>query len=63
MGPMQILGDKMMTAAQTYPNDKIANEFARVGDLLTRQGLPYVKPLTDLDKQIVKFFQKMLGRG
>lgn len=61
MGPMQILGDKMMTAAQTYPNDKIANEFARVGDLLTRQGMPYVKPLTDLDKQIVKFFQKNVG--
>lgn len=57
MGPMQVLGDRMMTVAQTYPNDKIANEFARVGDLLTRQGMPYVKPLTDLDKQIVKFFR------
>lgn len=56
MGPMQVLGDRMMTVAQTYPNDKIANEFARVGDLLTRQGMPYVKPLTDLDKMVVKFF-------
>ena len=61
MGPLQILGDKMMTAAQTYPNDLIANELARVGDLLTRQGMPYVKPLTDLDKMVVKFFQKNIA--
>lgn len=59
MSPMQVLGDRMMTAAQTYPNDKISNEFARVGDLLTRQGLPYVKPLNDLDKMVVKFFHKV----
>ena len=56
---MQVLGDRMMTVAQTYPNDKIANEFARVGDLLVHQGLPYVKPLTDLDKMVVKFFHKV----
>ena len=59
MGPMQVLGDRMMTVAQTYSNDKIANEFARVGDLLTRQGMPYVKPLTDLDKQVVRFFNQV----
>ena len=59
MNQMQVLGDRMMTAAPSYPNDKIANEFARVGDLLTHQGLPYVKPLTDLDKMVVKFFHKV----
>ena len=63
MSQMQILGDRMMTAAQTYPNDKIACEFARVGDLLTRQGMPYVKPLTDVDKMVVKFFQKYANNG
>lgn len=57
MNAMQTLGDRMMNAASTYPNDKIANEFARVGDLLVHQGLPYVKKLTTLDWQIVKFFQ------
>lgn len=57
MNKLQTLGDRMMTVAMTYPNDKIANEFARVGDLLCHQGLPYVKKLTDLDFKIVKFFQ------
>lgn len=56
MNQMQILGNRMMDVAQTYPNDMIANEFARVGDLLTRQGMPYVKPLTDLDKSVIRFF-------
>jgi hypothetical protein len=59
MNKLQILGDRMMTVALTYPNDKIANEFSRVGDLLAHQGLPFVKKLTKLDIDIVKYFQNV----
>lgn len=57
MNKLQILGDRMMTVALTYPNDKIANEFARVGDLLAHQGLPFVKKLTEKDMMVVKYFR------
>ena len=38
MTKLQILGDRMMTVAKTYHNDILANEFARVGDLVAHQS-------------------------
>lgn len=57
MNKLQILGDRMMTVAKTYHNDILANEFARVGDLVAHQGMPFVKKLTEKDMMIVEYFR------
>lgn len=53
------LGMSMMDKAMNYPNDAISNAFARTGDKLVHQGLPYVKPLDDLDYKTISFFKTL----
>lgn len=61
MNENQRLGEQMMEAARKYPNDKIANELSRVGDLLMHQDLPFVKCLTDIDRMVVQFYRKCVA--
>lgn len=47
----------MAEAAKTYPNDVIANEFARVSDkVASLGGLFASKKLDEIDMKVVRFY-------
>lgn len=56
---MIALGMAMMDKAMTYPNDMIANAFAKTGDKLVHQGMPYVKGLDEVDMKTIAFFRTL----
>lgn len=59
MNKMIALGMAMMDKALTYPNDMIANAFARTGDKLVHQGMPYVAALDETDHKVIAFFRTL----
>ena len=46
----------MSLMAQTYPNDVIANNLARVSELVASYGATWSTKMTPLDVQVVRFY-------
>lgn len=50
------IANGMSLMAQTYPNDVIANNLARVSELVASYGATWSTKMTPLDVQVVRFY-------
>ena len=48
----------MAEMAKTYPNDKIANNLARVSEKVAAYGAAWSEKLDDLDMKFIRFYMQ-----